>query len=66
MVAAIQQPIVTHTEARPEQQPQRQTTVVVRLPRLETLTEALQEQPLQAQTMVEAQPQPIVTSMAVF
>ena len=57
---------MTHTEARPEQQPQHQTTVVVRLPHIETLTEALQEQPLQAQTMVEAQPQPIVTSMAVF
>ena len=56
---------MTHTEARPEQQPQYQTTVVVLLPHIEILTEVSQELPLQAQTMVEAQLQPIVTSMAV-
>lgn len=63
MVVAIQQPIVTHTEARLGQQPQRQTTVVVRLPRLETLTEVSLEQLQQIQTTVEVQPQPIETHM---
>ena len=63
MVAAIQQPIVTHTEARQGQQSQRQTTVVVRLPRLETLTEVSLEQLQEIQTTVEVQPQPIETHM---
>ena len=64
MVVVIQQPIVTHTEARLGLQPQPQTMVVVRLPHLETLTEVSLEQLQQIQTTVEVQPQPIETDMA--